>query len=144
MNNNDNITSVLDELQIIYEMNQTTLNDAPIDTYLISLVVGNVLVRGGILDGRENESSSHIDILFFFSNDILKKCISENELYKRVNDLNLMCKYGNFYADDDGDIVYSLVIPAIGDELVEKEVFKYYFSSTLSVVKDAVADMKNE
>lgn len=143
MNNNENIRSVLEELQIIYEMNHTTFNGLPIDTYMISLVVENVIVRGGILDKREKEYLNHINIVFFFSVNTLKECEDDKEIYKRVNDLNTLCKYGNFYVDDDKDIVYSLVIPAISDETIDKEVFKYYFNSTLSVIKDAVEDLKD-
>lgn len=143
MDNRENIKSVLDELQIIYRMDQTELNEQPIDTYLISLVVDNVMVRGGILDRREKDSS-YIDILFFFNSDASERYKDITELLKKVNELNVMCKYGNFYMDEDKDIVYSLVIPIIEGDSVNKEVFKYYFNSTLSVVKDAVSDMNYE
>lgn len=139
MTNRDNIKSVLDELGIIYRMDINVMNnDITIDTYFINFVVDNHIISGGILDGGAPDDK-HISILFFIDTSIFGN--NQNNCLKMINKFNQDCKYGNFFVDDDNDIVYSLAVPAIESDHVERKVFKFYFNSVLSIIADSVREI---
>ena len=140
MTNRDDIKSVLDELGIIYKMDINVMNnDITIDTYFINFVVDNHIISGGILDGGASDDK-HISILFFIdTSNIFEN--NENNCLKIINRFNQDCKYGNFFVDDDNDIVYSLAVPAIESDHVERKVFKFYFSSVLSIIADSIKEI---
>lgn len=143
MINREVIKNVLDELGVIYRLEINKMNhDVTIDTYFINLIVDNNIINGGILDGGAPDDK-HISIMFYFANVTRNGEIEENEILKKVNELNQECKYGNFIFDEDGDIVYSLAVPAIETEQVDREVFKFYFDSVILIIKSVVKDIVN-
>lgn len=141
MMNRESITSTLDDMGIIYKMDANTMNkDLIIDTYFINFVIDNNIVHGGILDGGAHDDK-HISIVFFFTCNDHTIVNDKNKSLEKINTFNQWCKYGNFYIDDENDIVYSLSIPAINSISVDKDVFKFYFSSVISIITDVAKEM---
>ena len=52
----------------------------------------------------------------------------------------MSCKYGNFYLDEDKDIVFSLAIPVFGEK-IEKDVIKFYLNSAISIISDVAEEV---
>ena len=136
--NREIIKAVLDEVSMIYNMETANINGVDRDTYLIKFFVDNNLVYGGITDGGDLDDSQ-ITFLFFFDNENQEKN-DDVELLDTVNKLNMSCKYGNFYLDEDKDIVFSLTVPVLGEK-IEKDVVKFYFNTVVSIVSDAAKDV---
>ena len=138
MMNREIIKTVLDEVSMIYNMETANINGVDRDTYLIKFFVDNNLVYGGITDGGDLDDSQ-ITFLFFFDTENQEKN-DDVELLDTVNKLNMSCKYGNFYLDEDKDIVFSLTVPVLGEK-IEKDVVKFYFNTVVSIVSDAAKDV---
>lgn len=138
MMNREIIKAVLDEVSMIYNMETANINGVDRDTYLIKFFVDNNLVYGGITDGGDLDDRQ-ITFLFFFDTENQGEN-DDAELLDTVNKLNMSCKYGNFYLDEDKDIVFSLTIPVFG-ERIEKDVVKFYFNTVVSIVSDAAKDV---
>ena len=136
--NREIIKAVLDEVSMIYNMETANINGVDRDTYLIKFFVDNNLVYGGITDGGDLDDSQ-ITFLFFFDTENQEKN-DDVELLDTVNKLNMSCKYGNFYLDEDKDIVFSLTVPVLGEK-IEKDVVKFYFNTVVSIVSDAAKDV---
>lgn len=132
------ITDVLDEMSMIYEMETANINGIDKDTYLIKFFINNNLVYGGITDGGKSDDN-HITFVFFFENE---KKAKENEidLLNKINFLNMSSKYGNFYLDEDKDIVFSLAVPVLGEK-IEKDVVRFYLNSAISIISDVAEDV---
>ena len=138
MMNREIIKTVLDEVSMIYNMETANINGVDRDTYLIKFFVDNNLVYGGITDGGDLDDRQ-ITFLFFFDTENQEKN-DDVELLDTVNKLNMSCKYGNFYLDEDKDIVFSLTVPVLGEK-IEKDVVKFYFNTVVSIVSDAAKDV---
>lgn len=138
MINREVIKSVLDEMGMIYDMEVANVNGIDKDTYLIKFFINNNLVYGGITEGGKNDDNQ-ITFLFFFDT---KKQINNDviALLNKVNVLNMSCKYGNFYLDEDKDIVFSLAIPVF-EKKIEKDVIKFYLNSAISIISDVAEEV---
>lgn len=141
MMNRESITSTLNDMGIIYKMNTDTMNNnLTIDTYFINFIIDNNIIHGGILDGGAPDDK-HISMVFFFNCNNHNLLNDKTKRFEKVNAFNQECKYGNFYVDDANDIVYSLSVPAINSTSIEKDVFKFYFTSVISIITDVAKEI---
>lgn len=141
MTNRESITNTLNDMNIIYKMSSDTMdNNLVIDTYFMNFIVDNNIIHGGILDGGAPDDR-HIAIVFFFNCNEYEILKDKNKRFEKINAFNQKCKYGNFYIDNENDIVYSLSVPAINSTSVDENVFKFYFSSVISIIVDVTKEM---
>lgn len=138
------IREVLDEAGIIYRNlnldKEEENEETEINTYLIKLLINNVMVSGGI---AENNKNKMITILFFYNIAEYEEEVGELKILQIINELNQVCKFGNFTYESK-DITFSFFLPIIGSEEISKSVFEYYFKNCLSVVKDAFEEIFDE